>query len=304
MKILLTEKSMYDRDREWLTQRGFEVFYCPDDGEFDGDPAQIDAVVCRWLFRCMPIEKFTSLKYIQLCMAGFEHMPMDYIREHGIEFCNARDVYSIPIAEFAIGGLLALYKQFRDFDREQHEHQWRQRGRLLELYGKNILVLGAGSIGAEFAKRFQAFGCHVTGMARTATPREYFDEMVTMAELDRCLSQADVVVLSLPSDENTFHIINRDTLAQMKQGAYLINICRGAVVDETALADALRSGHLGGAVLDVFEREPLPADSPLWDMDNVIVTPHTSFGAEHNQSRLSQILRRNLEQSRLLRGGQ
>lgn len=295
MKMLITDIfELTGQERDWLHDRGIEVEIWPDEEPYTGDAAAVDIIACKFFFSHTPIERFTSLKYIQLYMAGFDHVPMDYIRAHGIEFHNARDVYSIPIAEYGIGGVLALYKQFRDFDREQRTRQWNVRRYLRELYSKRVLIVGAGSIGAAFAKRFQAFDCHVTGLARTAGQRDCFDRVYAMDKLDDCLPEADVVVLALPSNGQTHHIMDAGRLALMKPDAILVNICRGAVVDEPALVQALQNGRLGGAVLDVFETEPLPGQSPLWDMENVIVTPHTSFGAEFNDRRLIEVMNRNM----------
>ena len=303
MKMLITDLwEMTDQERAWLEGKGLELVEGPDE-EFQGDPSDIDIVACRMLFSHVPIEKFRSLKYLQIFFAGFDHLPMDYIKAHNIEFHNARDVYSIPIAEFGIGGVLSLYKQFRDFDREQKERAWNPRRSLGELYGKTVLIVGAGSIGAAFAERFRAFHCRMVGLARTAGERPFFDEVHAMDKLDELLPAADVVVLALPNNDQTQHIMNADRFAKMKPGAVLVNICRGAVVDEPALVKALQSGHLGGAVLDVFQTEPLPAESPLWAMENVIVAPHTSFGGEYNRERRMEVLMRNLENSPLLKKG-
>ncbi len=287
-------------ERAWLEGHGLEVEDLDDEAPYAGDPSTVDIVMCKRFFDYNDIGKFTSLRYIQLFMAGFEHLPMDYIESHGIEFHNARDVYSIPIAEFGIGGILDLYKKTRAFEAEQREHVWNMRRFLQELTYKKVLIVGAGSIGSAFAKRLQAFDCHVTGLARTARPIQYFDEVLPMASLDACLPEADIVITCLPNNDSTHHVMGAEQFGQMKEGSLFVNIARGPLADEAALTQALQSGHLGGAVLDVFEVEPLPEDSPLWDMENVIVRPHTSFGAEYNQDRIFQVMRRNLEASTIL----
>jgi phosphoglycerate dehydrogenase-like enzyme len=302
MKLLITDLCALDpKQRRLLESQGLEVLECADGEPYPGDPADIDILACKFLLNHTPIEKFTNLKYIQLFMAGFDHMPMDYIASHGIEFHNARDVYSDPIAEFAIGGILALYKAFRDFDREQKEHVWNLRRVLPELTEKNVLIVGAGSIGTAFARRLQAFDCHVTGLARTGGERPHYEAVYPMEDLDRCLPQADIVVLCLPNNGDTRHVMDGERFAKMKEGSLFVNIARGALVEEPALVAALQSGHLSGAVLDVFEVEPLPSESPLWDMENVIVRPHTSFAGEYNQKRLFSVMNRNLLASDILK---
>ncbi len=301
MKLLITDIcELSPEERAWLEARGLEVIECEDEAPYPGDPSEIDIVACKMLFSYTPIERFTSLKYIQLFMAGFEHIPMDYIASHGIEFHNARDVYSIPIAEFGIGGVLTLYKDFRRFDRQQRGRVWEYERHLRELTRKTVLIVGAGSIGTEFAKRFQAFGCRVIGLARSAGERPYYDEVRSMDKLDDSLPESDIIVMCLPNNAETRHIMGKEQFAEVKPGAVFVNIARGALVDEPALTEALADGRLSGAVLDVFETEPLPQDSPLWAMDNVIAAPHTSFGAEYNQDRLFEVMNRNLEASALL----
>jgi phosphoglycerate dehydrogenase-like enzyme len=161
--------------------------------------------------------------------------------------------------------------------------------------------VGAGSIGTAFARRLQAFDCHVVGLARTACARAHYDEVLPMETLDDCLPQADIVIMCLPNNGETRHVMDKARFDKMRPGALFVNIARGALVDEPALVEALSSGQLGGAVLDVFEVEPLPENSPLWDMENVIVRPHTSFAGEFNQKRLFQVMNRNLRASALLK---
>lgn len=252
----------------------------------------VEGTVCNGLFLSHPIEKFRNLKYIQLTSAGFDRVPMDYVREHKIEIRNARGVYSIPMAEFVIAGVLELYKKMRFFAERQRERKWGKHRGLLELFGKTVVIVGCGSVGTECAKRFSAFGCHVVGVNRTARTIEHYENMVSLGELDRVLQDADIVVLTLPLTDETRYMINQERLALLKNSAVLVNISRGAVVDSSALAD--RIDNIGGAVLDVFEEEPLNENCPLWDKGNVILTPHNSFVGEGNGERLSRTIIENL----------
>lgn len=265
--------------------------------EKDGLPCpyeEVEGVICNGLFLHHPIERFTSLKYIQLTSAGFDRVPMDYVQARGIEIRNARGVYSIPMAEFAISGVLQLYKQSRFFYEKQKKCVWEKHRGILELYGKTVCIVGCGSVGTECAKRFQAFGCKVIGV--DLYPREdiAYEKIYPLLDLDNCLPQADVVVLTLPLTEETRHIMNEQRFEKMKDRSVLINIARGAVVDEQALLKAV-DNKLSGAVLDVFEEEPLSAESPLWQKENVILTPHNSFVGDGNAERLEEIIFNNLE---------
>lgn len=266
--------------------------------EKDGLPCEyswVEGIIGNGLFLHHPIEKFTNLKYIQLTSAGFDRVPMDYVKEHGIAIHNARGVYSVPMAEFAIGGVLQLYKQAAFFHENQKQHRWEKHRRLLELDRKTVGILGCGSVGSECAKRFAAFGCRVVGIATTARTQEHFDAVYAMDQLDAVLVQADVLVLTLPLMEQTRRLMNRARFAALKPGAILVNIARGGIVDPQAMVEALESNRLGGAVLDVFEEEPLNEASPLWDLENVVLTPHNSFVGEGNRARLNAAILRNIE---------
>ena len=269
------------------------VFMEQESGELPCDCAWPEGVVCNGLFLNHPIQDFSALRYVQLTSAGLERISMDYCRSHDVEVHNARGVYSIPMAEHAICGVLQLYREARAFRDSQCSHYWEKRRNLKELYGKTVVVIGCGSVGTECAIRFKAFGCTVVGIDATPRIDSSYDAMVDVTELDSWLSRADVVVVAVPLSEQTSGLIDRGRLAQLRQGTVLVNISRGAVVDESALAEALLH-NVGGAVLDVFEDEPLAAYSPLWDMSNVLITPHNSFVGDGNQVRLNSVVLDNL----------
>ena len=252
----------------------------------------VEGVICNGLFLTHPIEKFTNLRYIQLTSAGFDRVDMDYVKSHGIEIHNARGVYSIPMAEFALCGVLQLYKQAAFFRENQRKHLWEKHRGLLELAGKNVLIVGCGSVGNECAKRFNAFGCKVTGIDLIPREDSLYSEMSPLDKLDNALEQADVVILTLPLTEQTRRLIDNRKLSLMKDGATLVNIARGAIVNTDALLNHI--DRFTGAVLDVFEEEPLNKNCPLWDKPNIILTPHNSFVGEGNGGRLREIIIRNL----------
>ena len=252
----------------------------------------VEGVICNGLFLTHPIEKFTNLRYIQLTSAGFDRVDMDYVKSHGIEIHNARGVYSIPMAEFALCGVLQLYKQAAFFRENQRKHLWEKHRGLLELAGKNVLIVGCGSVGNECAKRFKAFDCSITGVDLFSREDNLYSEMLPLDKLDNALEQADVVVLTLPLTEQTRHLIDNSKLSLMKDGATLVNIARGVIVNTDALLNHI--DRFTGAVLDVFEEEPLNENSPLWDKPNIILTPHNSFVGEGNGGRLREIIIRNL----------
>lgn len=283
-----------------LENSGHEaVFLQNESDKLPEDATEFDGIFCNGLFLHHPIEDFENLKYIQLTSAGFDRVPMEYVNKNGIKIYNARGVYSVPMAEFAISGVLSLYKQQRFFCDNQKLHKWEKHRGLKELFGKTVCIVGAGNVGGECAKRFSAFGCKVVGVDIAPYENPLFDEMLSLEKLDSALLSADIVVLTLPLTEETYHLFNRAKFDKMKKGAVLVNISRGGTVDTEALIEAL-SAKLGGAVLDVFEQEPLEETSRLWDMDNVIITPHNSFVGEGNAERLRELIFKNLKDENIL----
>lgn len=297
MRLLITGAvSWNEEQKKELQSLGHKLVYIQDERiplkEQGIHTEDIEGTICNGLFLYNDIEDFKNLKYIQLTSAGFDRVPMDYVKENHIEIHNARGVYSVPMAEFALCGVLKLYKQSRFFDENQKKHVWEKQRGLLELSGKNVCIVGCGNVGTECAKRFQAFDCHVTGIDIYPREDKNFAEMLGMEQLDTKLPESDIVVLTLPLTEETRHLMNEKRLQLMKPRAVFVNIARGAVVDTDALVKAMPS--LGGAVLDVFEEEPLSKENPLWEMENVILTPHNSFVGEGNRERLGRVILKNI----------
>ena len=261
------------------------------------DPAWVEGVICNSLFLYHPIEEFSNLRYVQTISAGLDRVDVEYVSAHGIELHNARGVYSVPMAEFAVGGVLQLYKQAKTFYENQKARKWEKHRDLRELCGKTVTILGCGSVGTECAKRFKAFGCRVLGVDLFPRDDADYDTMIALKELDRALTETEILVLTIPLTKDTRGLIDGGRLEKLKPGGILVNIARGPVVDESALVEALRAGTLSGAVLDVFETEPLTDTSPLWDTENVILTPHNSFAGEGNGGRLLSLIIRNMSNS-------
>lgn len=267
-----------------LEAAGHQVCVHPDERGPVEHPERYEAVICNGLFLHNPIENFTNLRLIQLTSAGLDRVPLDYIRAHGIELHNATGVYSVPMAEFAVCGILQLYKQSRFFTENQARHKWEKHRGLLELSGKRVCILGCGDVGREIAKRLHAFGCHITGVNRTVRELPDFDEVLPLNKLVEATSACDILVCCIALTPETRGIVSKEVFDRLPTGAIFVNIARGALADEAAMTAWLQNGGL--AVLDVFEEEPLPEDSPLWDMENVILTPHNSFVGEGNRERL------------------
>lgn len=295
MKLLITGAwHCTDQQLNHIKSLGHSVVFMQNESDtLPCDCSEVEGVVCNGLFLHHSIEKFVNLRYIQLTSAGFDRVDMKYVEERGITIHNARGVYSIPMAEFAISGVLALYKQREYFAQNQKSKTWQKHRGVLELYRKTVCVVGAGNVGTECAKRFGAFGTRVIGVDIYPRVDDNYEMIYALEDIDEALAVSDIVVLTLPLTEQTRYLMNSDRLSKMKDGSVLVNIARGPVVDENALLDALEDKLLG-AVLDVFETEPLPSTSPLWDCSNVIITPHNSFVGDGNADRLYRVIIDNL----------
>ena len=244
------------------------------------DVAEADAVVASD-FGAGLLAAAPRLGWLQTGGAGVEGLPLDELAARRVVVTNASGVHAINIGEHVLAMMLAFARRLPHFVRAQGERRWRDdatRDGVFELHGQTLLLVGLGDIALAVAERAAAFGMRVLGSRRRQDlPRPpAVDEVVPIEGLDEALAEADHVVVSLPLTERTRGFVDAARLAAMRPGAYLYNVGRGPVVDSAALIEALASGHLGGAGLDVTDPEPLPPDSPLWGMDNVLITAHTS----------------------------
>jgi phosphoglycerate dehydrogenase-like enzyme len=219
------------------------------------------------------------------------------LRDSGIMVTNPSGIFSVPMAEHTIGLLLALARNFPDSVRGQDRGRWAQQEiwdkpqHLTELNGKVLLIVGYGSIGREVAKRAKAFEMRVWGVRRSGEADcTYVEKIFAAAQLREAMPSADYVLICAPETAETKHLIGAAEIARMKRGARLINVGRGSLLDEAALVQALESGALGGAALDVAQTEPLPAESPLWKARNLFITPHTSGVSDQLWDRQAAIL--------------
>ena len=294
MNVLVTGAfQLNSEELAMLKAAGHKVFTHPDERASVEQPERYEAVVCNGLFLYNPIERFTNLRLLQLTSAGLDRVPLDYIRAHGIELHNAAGVYSVPMAEFAVCGILQLYKQSRFFAANQAQHKWEKHRGLLELSGKRVCILGCGDVGREIAKRLKAFGCRITGVNRTVRVLPDFDEVLPLDKLADTTSVCDILICCIALTSETRGIVRKEVFDLLPADAIFVNVARGALADGAALTAWLQNG--GHAVLDVFEEEPLPESSPLWDMENVILTPHNSFVGDGNRARLWETIKENLK---------
>lgn len=296
MRLLLTGAFNYTEEQlNKLKILSNEIVFVQDERvPLQLDVQNIDAIVCNGLFLYNDITKFKNLKFIQLTSAGFERVPIGYIEEHEIQLFNAKGIYSIPIAEWVLLKILEIYKNSRHFYFAQYKKKWDKKRDLLELTNKTAAIIGFGNIGTEIAKRLKAFGVYLIGVGKRKIQSELLDEYFTIDDIDEVLSKSDIVILTLPLTKKTRNIINAEKISKMKQNSVLVNVSRGGVIDQTALTEELNGEKFLGLALDVFEEEPLPMDSPLWDFERVIITPHNSFVSEKTNERLFNLLIKNL----------
>ncbi|WP_142781768.1 NAD(P)-dependent oxidoreductase [Agrobacterium sp. T29] len=236
------------------------------------------------------------LKWIQLSAAGYEAY-QDLGAPEGVLVMRAAGVWGRSVAGHALALLMALLRRLPDAERARQSSKWTRsdtQPNLLSLPGLRVLLLGHGDIGATLAPVLRLLGAQVTVVARTGR-QDASVHIQPISELDCYLPEAEIVIMTLPLNAQTDRLLDRSRLAALPQGAFVINVGRGELVDEAALFDLLATGHLGGAGLDVFIREPLDASSPLWSLENVVLTPHTAaFGDRESLYRLGELVVENI----------
>lgn len=281
-----------EEDRRWQEMLGSAeaLFGLP-----DSDARQLGGL----------IERNPSLRWVQAMAAGAgQQVHAAGIAPEMLErviITTASGVHAIPLAEFSLMGLLAFTKDLPRIQDDQRARRWVERPNR-ELHGQTLLVLGLGRIGEQVARLADAFGMRVVGVNRRGvTESEHVERMVPIDRLSEVLPEADAVVISLPLTNETEGLVDRQALRSLKRGAILVNVGRGAVLDEDALIDCLRSGHLAGATLDVTRQEPPPEESPLWELPNVLLSSHTAALSFRENERIVELF---LENSRRLLAGE
>jgi phosphoglycerate dehydrogenase-like enzyme len=273
---------------------------------FDGSDASPD-VLFVWAQRRPVLADILArdgahLKWVHFRRVGIGASIVSLFETHPrIQLSNGSGASGIAVAEHALALLLALVKRLPELGERQREHRWAHEFSVTELRGRTACIVGLGDVGLSVARLLRPFGVRLLGVRRQREPVAEVDETFGVQDLGDVLERCSVLVLAPTLNPSTQHLVGADELGRLPSGALVINVGRGAVVDETALILALRSGQLGGAGLDVTEEEPLAPESPLWDMPNVIVTPHSGAHTEATDDRAVQLFLENLER---LRSGQ
>lgn len=244
------------------------------------------------------LERANRLRWVHSTAAGVETL-LENVVGRRILLTNSRGIHTIPVAEHVMGCILMFARNLHLAFRHQLHRRWQPEPGG-ELWGTTVGILGLGAIGQEVARRCRAFGARVVGLRRTPLPVPEVEEVYGPEGLEAVLRSSQYVVLTLPLTPQTRRLIGTRELEWMRPEGVLVNVGRGALVDEQALMEALRSGRIRGAALDVFETEPLPPDHPLWDLPNVLLTPHVAGNSPRYMDRAIPLFCENL--GRYLRG--
>jgi phosphoglycerate dehydrogenase-like enzyme len=300
----------------WFSERlrrdfpQIEVVHLPNYDHVTEEIADADIAIA-WSLRGEQIKAAGRLRWIHSTAAAVHHLMTPELLASEIVVTNARDVHGPVVAEHAIALAFALAKRLPQSVRYQQQKHWAQHDlwdeqpRPRELNGATMTIVGLGAIGAPLARLAKSLGMRVVGVREhPERGSKVADAVYGFGELDAALSAADFIVLAVPVTPKTRHLMNAERLARLKPDAYLINVGRGVLIEETALLDALRAKSFGGAALDVTTEEPLPPESPLWEMENVLITPHiaglTEKMWERHYQHYTKNLRRFLEGQPLL----
>lgn len=248
------------------------------------------------------VKRAAGLKWIQFTTSGIDAALRAGGFPDGVIVTNGAGMAAPMVAEHAMALALMVGHRLRDMEQAAARGEWRRdlKESMIALYGRTMCVIGLGAVGREAARRARSFGMRVIGVSRAASPDEFVEQVYARERLAEALAIADVVLLATVASEETADLIDAAAFDAMKQGAILVNVARGELVDEDALAAACRAGRIAGAGLDVAKVEPLPADSPLWRLPNVVVTPHLAGGGADNSSLLVDMIDENLR--RYLKG--
>ena len=295
MKALITYN--FKEKFEELEKLGYEIIYRPKSELIEKgieDIKDIDLLVAFDDFDVLNLSDFPNLKWIQLLSTGINQVPLEEVNQRNISLTNNKLGYNIPIGEWIVYNVLQLSKKTYKFFNQQVNKIWKMDTSLTEVYGKNIGFLGTGDIAKEASKRLAGFGVTIFGINSTGNPTEYFEKTYSLDNMTEILPSLDFLIVTLPYTDKTHQLVGKDIFDKLKPGVSIINIARGTIIDEAELIKNLKSGKIKGAALDVFEVEPLPLSSPLWDMENVIVSPHNSWASENAHSRRYSIVYENM----------
>ena len=236
-----------------------------------------------------------GLEWIHSIQSGVDRFPFDELRDAGVRLTNSTGIHGDAVGETVAGYMLQFARGLHRYRSNQERREWSRADwdEAFTLSGETVCVVGLGTLGRGVAARADALGMDVVGVKRTPTPVDHVRTVHPSPDLRAAVADATFVVVAVPLTDETEGLVGAAELEAMRDDAVLVNVARGSVVDEDALVDALQRGAIGGAALDVFETEPLPEDSPLWGMDEVVVTPHVAAMTDDYYERIAALVREN-----------
>jgi len=237
----------------------------------------------------------SGLEWVHSVQAGVDKFPLDEYAERDVRVTNSTGLHGASVGETVAGYMLSFARRLHEYrsNQERGEWAWADREESFTVDGSSVCVVGLGTLGKGIAARADALGMDVTGVKRTPTPVDHVDTVYPTGDLHEAVSAPKFVALAVPLTDETERMVGAAEFAAMRDDAVLVNVARGPVVDQDALVGALRDDELAGAALDVFETEPLPEDSPLWDMDDVVVTPHAAAATRDYPEHIAALVREN-----------
>lgn len=242
------------------------------------------------------LDRADSMELFACSYAGTDHLPLSELEQRGVTVTNAGGVHASNVAEHAVGSLLALTRGFLRARRQQRNHEWRNF-QVGDLAGRTVTVVGLGAIGSAIARRLRPFEVDLRGIRHTPEKDGPVDAVFGYDETEAALAGAEGVVLACPLTDTTESLLGREEFDLLDPDALVVNVARGGVIDTDALVDAIRRNHIRGAALDVSDPEPLPPDHPLWDFENVLITPHNGGYTPKYYDRLADIVVGNVERA-------
>ncbi len=252
-------------------------------------------VVITFHFTKEMLDMAPRLKWLQIISAGVDALPLDDIFARNIILTNGRGIHRIHMAEYAMGAMISMARNFPTMYKNQLDGKWERNVSQGEVYGSTVGILGLGSIGEQIAKLSKVFGMKVIGTKRTPEPMEFVDMVYGSDQMDIVFKESDYVISLLPHTPKTDEIIDNSFFSLMKETAVFINMGRGKTVNEGHLIEVLKARKIKGFFSDVFYEEPLPSDSPLWELDNVVITPHICGVSPNYNDRAFEIAEHNLQ---------
>ena len=276
-KLLVTYTFLNDERLQKIKDAavGFEVIT----GNVDADISEAE-IIFGTLDKIVVLSSGKNLKWIHSQNAGIENfLKAENPLPEGVTLTNSAGCYGPAISEYMITTALMLLKKMPSYAKEQFNNNWKNLGTVKMFNECNVLSVGLGDIGSMFAIKANALGACVNAVVKNRREApSYIENLYVIEELEKAVSDADIIAISLPGTEQTKHLFDYELLKKAKKGSYVINVGRGNIIKTEDLIKALEEGHIEGAALDVTEPEPLPKDSPLWQMRNVLITPHSSNG--------------------------